>query len=155
MGAPPPSRFSPVAGSLPGTGIDDDDDDGLELPEATGDGDDDDENLDEELSWYLETHERGLLDDAPEGHGLAEAVTQLKVIAQLGWPYSLEKFSGFFPGFMLLVFLGRIPDEPDAISGAGMGFMYVGGIGKKNKHGFMHSALDLEVTAHMSLGMGT
>jgi len=137
--APPQTRYSVIVGSVPGNVIGDDDDDGLELPAATGYGSDDgggvgsdevddDEHLDEELSWYLETHERGLLDDATEGHGLAEAVARLKVIAQLGWPYSLEKFSGFFPGFMLLVFLGHIPDEPDAISGAGMGFMYVGAL---------------------------
>jgi hypothetical protein len=86
----------------------------------TSNGEDDE---DDELSWYLENFEANSVNPKSLLQRIKE---QVLIIIHLGAPNCIEKFSSFFPGFMLLVFYGRI--GPDEISGAGFGFMFGNGI---------------------------
>ena len=74
------------------------------------------EDSDDELSWYLEQHEKNQAVNA------RTAWEQLKIIVSLGMPISVEKFAAFLPGFLLLVFYGKI--GLDEVAGAGFGFMF-------------------------------
>lgn len=95
----------------------------IELTNMNGDDDDDDE-----LSWYIDNYEAN--PDKPPKSTFQAILEQLSIIIELGLPNCIEKFSSFFPGFMLLIFYGHLGS--DEISGAGFGFMYGNG-----KHVYM------------------
>lgn len=82
----------------------------------------DDEDADDELSWYIENYEANPVEVK---FNFQDVIDQFIIIFHLGAPNCIEKFSSFFPGFMLLVFYGQV--GPDEISGAGFGFMYGNG----------------------------
>ena len=51
----------------------------------------------------------------------SEAFQELKIIAHLGLPNTVERVTGFLPAFFLVVYMGML--GPDEIAGAGLGFM--------------------------------
>jgi hypothetical protein len=89
--------------------------------------------FDEELNWYLETQTAS--GDKLKEHPTPNALEQLRIIINLGWPICVEEFSGFLPGFLMLAFYGRTA-QADAIAGAGMGLMFGNVTGKSIIIGF-------------------
>ena len=86
----------------------------------------------------------------PTNSGKLTIAEQLKAIVKLGFPNMIERFSGFVPGFMLLVFVGSL--GPDEIAGAGMGFMVGNVSGISIIIGF---SLGLPPLASQSYGAGS